>query len=149
MHTPTEKNTGLQCGLLVARDDLRSTGDLLSTGLILYLGSARNNDCLSRSSTESEYKALADTVAKLTWLESLLQELRVPVKSIPILWCDNLGATYLSANPIFHARMKHVEVDFHFVGDKRCPRRPSVQFSSLTHDQIADSLQSRCHRQIL
>jgi hypothetical protein len=29
-----------------------------------------------------------------------------------------MGATYLCANPIFHARMKRVEIDFHFVGER-------------------------------
>nr|GEY76081.1 hypothetical protein [Tanacetum cinerariifolium] len=51
---------------------------------------------------EAEYKDLADTVVELTWLQALLNELRICSSSTPILWCDNLGATYLLANPIFH-----------------------------------------------
>ncbi|GKE24856.1 retrovirus-related pol polyprotein from transposon TNT 1-94 [Tanacetum coccineum] len=86
---------------------------------------------------EAEYKALADTVAELTWLQALLNELKIRSSSTPILWCDNLGATYLSANPIFHARIKHVEIDYHFVREKVAQGDLQVQHIS-TYDQIAD-----------
>ncbi|GKB95858.1 putative RNA-directed DNA polymerase [Tanacetum coccineum] len=86
---------------------------------------------------EAEYKTLADTVAELTWLQALLHELGIRSSSTPILWCDNLGATYLSANPIFRARTKHVEIDYHFVREKVAQGDLRVKHIS-THEQITD-----------
>jgi histone deacetylase 1/2 len=85
-------------------DDKRSTG-----GFAVFLGanliswSARKQPTVSRSSTEAEYKALANATAKMMWVQKLLQELGVPHSLVARLWCDNLGAKYLSSNPVFHA----------------------------------------------
>ena len=47
----------------------------------------------------------------------LLSELLVSMQSPLTLFSDNLGVTYLSANPIFYSRMKHFAIDYHFVRD--------------------------------
>ena len=63
---------------------------------------------VARPSTEAEYKVLADGIAEVIWLHYILSDLQIRSAFAPTIWCDNLGATYLSANPIFHARTKHV-----------------------------------------
>jgi hypothetical protein len=94
---------------------------------------------MPRSSTESEYKALANDSAELIWIKSLLSELRVSLPCAPILFCDNIGATYLTSNPIYHARTKHIEIDYHFVRDQVAEKGLTVRFI-YGADQIADVL---------
>jgi histone deacetylase 1/2 len=119
-------------------DDRHSTGGFaifFAPNLISW--SARKQPTVSRSSTEAEYKAIANATAELIWVEALAHELGVTLKAKPCLWCDNLGATYLSANPIFHARTKHIEIDFFFVRERVARKQLDVRFIS-SKDQIAD-----------
>jgi hypothetical protein len=92
---------------------------------------------VSRSSTEAKYKAMADAIAELMWIQSVLQELRIPHPPSARLQCDNMRAKYLASNPIFHSRMKHVEVDYHFVRDRMVKKLLDVRFIS-TNDQVTD-----------
>lgn len=92
---------------------------------------------MSRSSTEAEYKSLANATAEIIWVESLLNELGVKQHRISCLWCDNLGATYHSANPVFHGRTKHIEVDFHFVRERVADKKLDIRFIP-SKDQVAD-----------
>jgi hypothetical protein len=48
-----------------------------------------------------------------------------------------MEATYLTANPVFHARMKHVEVDYHLVRECVAADMLSIQFIA-SGDQLAD-----------
>lgn len=54
---------------------------------------------------------------ELLWLQELFKELHIRLPNRPTIFSDNLGATYLCVNPIFHSRMKHLAIDYHFVCD--------------------------------
>ncbi|KAF5444723.1 hypothetical protein F2P56_033831, partial [Juglans regia] len=92
-----------------------------TSGYSIYLGdnlvswSAKKQPTVSRSSCESEYRALASTAAEVLWLDHLLRDLRVSTTDRPLLLCDNKSAIFLSSNPVSHKRSKHIDLDYHFL----------------------------------
>jgi hypothetical protein len=80
--------------------------------------SAKRQIVVSRSSAEAEYHAVANGVAKATWLHQLLLELQSPPSRYTLVYCDNISVVYLSNNPVQHQCTKHVEIDLHFVREK-------------------------------
>uniref|UniRef100_A0A2N9HLR0 Reverse transcriptase Ty1/copia-type domain-containing protein n=1 Tax=Fagus sylvatica TaxID=28930 RepID=A0A2N9HLR0_FAGSY len=120
--------------------DRRST-----SGYVVFLGStpitwvSKKQCTVSRSSTEAEYRSLASATAEVFWIRMVLKDLGIFLPNPPILWCDNLSALALASNPVFHARTKHIEVDYHFIREKVVRRDVVVKFISTT-DQLADIL---------
>nr|GEX63139.1 ribonuclease H-like domain-containing protein [Tanacetum cinerariifolium] len=72
---------------------------------------------ISRSNVEAEYRGVANVVDETTRLRNLLRELHSPLSAATLVYCDNVSATYVSANPIQHQRTKHIEIGIHFVRD--------------------------------
>jgi hypothetical protein len=54
----------------------------------------------------------------------------------PFLWCDNIGATYLSSNLILHARRKYIVVYYYFVRKRVVQKLLQIKFIS-SKDQLA------------
>lgn len=115
-----------------------------TTGYVVYFGdipiswASKKQKTIARSSTEAEYRAVATTAAEVVWIGSLLQELGVTVSS-PVIYCDNISATYACKNPVYHSKMKHIEIDIHFVRELIQQHKLRVAHVS-TKDQLADLL---------
>ncbi|CAL8121965.1 unnamed protein product [Prunus armeniaca] len=52
---------------------------------------------------------------KFDGLVTCFVNLAFPFALPPCIYVDNLSALYMAANPIFHARTRHIEIDYHFV----------------------------------
>ena len=94
---------------------------------------------MSRSSAESKYRGLANAAIEVTWIEFLLCELRVCLPHPLLLLCDNISSTYLTTNPVLHARTKHVEIDYHFIHERVMRQTLRIEYTPST-DQLADAM---------
>lgn len=101
------------------RETKRSTtGFCTILGSNLVSWSAKRQDTVSRSSTEAEYRALAETAQEITWISQLLRDLNIPQDHATLLLCDNLSAVYLSTNPALHKKSKHFDRDWHYIREQ-------------------------------
>ena len=82
---------------------------------------------------------MAAAVSEISWLLGVLKELNVNV-IVPVkLHCDMKAAIQIGANPIFHERTKHIEIDCHFVREKIKSGMIHTEYIN-TKEQLADLL---------
>ena len=89
---------------------------------------------------------MATTAIELRWICSLLTELGVDLTQQHVVYYDNVGATNLCANLVFHSRMKHVALDYHFICDQVQNGLLRVAYVS-SIDQLVDALTKPLPRQ--
>jgi len=124
----------------------------------MFLGNAliswkcKKRDSVSKSSTEAEYRAMSAACSEIIWLRGLLTELGFSPEQPTLLHADNTSAIQIAANPVYHERTKHIEVDCHSIReayDRRIINLPHVSTSIQIADIFTKSLTRQRHNFLL
>jgi hypothetical protein len=100
---------------------------------------SKNQPTVALSSTEAEYKALSDAVKEVLWIKMFIKELGLEGLNDVTINQDNLSTIAIAKNPIGHARMKHVDVTYHFLRDHVEKQDVKLVYCP-TEDMVADVL---------
>ena len=118
--------------------DRRST-----TGYCTFLGGnliswrSKKQSVVSKSSTEAEFRALSKGIDEGLWIKFILRDLKIQLKEPILLLCDNKSAIYLVHDPVYHDRVKHVDIDRFYIQDHL--EKKSIRINYVrTEDQCAD-----------
>jgi len=118
-------------------DRKSTTGFCTFVGGNLVTWKSKKQNVVARSSAEAEYRAMASTASELTWIKQVLTDLNVKANEPMQMFCDNQAARHIAANPIFHERTKHIEVDCHYIREKIQAQEIETPFVK-SEDQLAD-----------
>lgn len=71
------------------------------------------------------------------WLRKLLAELFGKSLNPTVMYCDNQSCIKLSINPVFHNRLKHIKIPYHYIRDM-VDRKVIKLIYINTNEQTAD-----------
>ncbi|GJW77783.1 ribonuclease H-like domain-containing protein [Tanacetum coccineum] len=123
MHAPLQSH--LKIAFRVLRYLTNSPGKGISfvksndLNLSVFVDSdCKKQSMLAKSSAEAEYKAMNTVTCEVIWIHKILTELNVQI-SLPVpIHCDNSFAIQIAANPVFHEKTKHFEIELLFLREK-------------------------------
>ena len=96
-------------------DRRSTTGYCIFLAGNLVIWGSKKQEVVARSNTEAEFRALAHGLTEVMWIKGILQDLKIKMDCPTIAFCDNQSTIRVAHNPMQHDRMKHVDIDRHYI----------------------------------
>ena len=101
---------------LDTRKSVGGYGFTLGSGMISW--SSRKQRTVADSSTAAEYIAASEASRECVWLRALLHGIGITQTKPTPIFCDNNSTIDLSQDQLFHARVKHIDVRWHYLRER-------------------------------
>ena len=87
----------------------------LGSGMISWF--SRKQSCVALSTAKAKYVAACSASCEAVWLQKLLSDLFDLWLDVTCIFCANQICTKLLENPMFHDKLKNIEIKFHYIKD--------------------------------
>ena len=78
---------------------------------------SKKKSCVALSIDESEYVATFSASCDAVWLRKILSDIFELQLDATCIHCDNQSCMKLSENPVSHDKLKHIEINYHYIRD--------------------------------
>ena len=72
---------------------------------------------MALSTVESEYVVACSASCEVVWMRKLLFDLFDLKLDATCIYCDNQSCVKLLENPVFHDKLKNIEIKYHYIRD--------------------------------
>jgi hypothetical protein len=100
-----------------ASDRKSTSGCCFSLGSAMTSWQSRKQSSIALSTTEAEYIATCFASCEAIWLRKLLTSLFDLEMEATVILCDNQSCINMMENPVFHDKLKHIEIRYHYICD--------------------------------
>jgi hypothetical protein len=116
-----------------------TSGCCFSLGSAMISWQSRKQSSIALSTAEAEYIVAYSASCKAIWLRKLLTGLFDLEMRATLILCDNQSCIKMTKNPVFHDRLKHIEIRYHYIRDMVQRGALKLQYIS-TDEQVVDVL---------
>jgi hypothetical protein len=88
-----------------------------SLGSAMISWQSRKQSSISLSTAEAEYIIARFSSCEVIWLRKLMTDLFDLEMRATLILCDNQRCIKMTENPVFHDRLKHIEILYHYIHD--------------------------------
>jgi hypothetical protein len=112
---------------------------LFQSGVALTSWHSRKKSSISLSTTKAEYIAACFASCEAIWLQKLLTILFDLEMEATVILCDNQSCIKMTKNLVFHDKLKHIEIRYHYIRDMVQRGVIKLQYVD-TDEQVVDVL---------
>ena len=97
----------------------------MADGIVSWRSHAQKTVALSL--TEAEYMAISDCSQQAVWIKTMIEELGIKLKAIPI-YSDNQGSIFIASNPVQESCTKHIDIWYHYIHEVVSAKKVELMF---------------------